>query len=160
MPTGYLSSLFLSFLKCYLFISLFLAELDLRCCPWAFSSCSEWGATLHCSVLASHCSSFFCCGAGPLGMLASVFAAVRFSSCGSLCSVVVWAGAQLPHGMWTLPRPGIRPASPALAGGVPFIVPLGNSSSSYICSFCLLLLAGKQCFVLKVLWFVGSIFYI
>ena len=25
------------------FIDLFLAALGLRCCPWAFSSCGEWG---------------------------------------------------------------------------------------------------------------------
>ena len=30
----------------YLFIYLFLAELGLRCCVWAFSSCSEWGLLL------------------------------------------------------------------------------------------------------------------
>ena len=33
----------------------------------------------------------------------------RLSSCG--------AWAQLLHGMWDLPRPGIQPMSPALAGG-------------------------------------------
>ena len=32
----------------------------------------------------------------------------KLSSCGTL--------AQLPHGMWNLPRPGIKPVSPALAG--------------------------------------------
>ena len=31
------------FKKINLFIYLFLAALGLRCCTWAFSSCSEWG---------------------------------------------------------------------------------------------------------------------
>ena len=31
------------FFKINLFIYLFLAALGLRCCAWAFSSCSEWG---------------------------------------------------------------------------------------------------------------------
>ena len=35
-----LDLLFLFF--CYKFIYLFLAALGLRCCAWAFSSCSEW----------------------------------------------------------------------------------------------------------------------
>jgi len=77
-------------------------------------------------------------------MLASGVAALRLSSCGG-------TGAQLPHGMWNLPEPGIKPVSPALADVLPLTVPLGKSSSSYICSFCLLFLAGKQYFVLKVL---------
>ena len=31
------------FLKINKFIYLFMAALGLRCCVWAFSSCSEWG---------------------------------------------------------------------------------------------------------------------
>ena len=36
----------------------FLAALGLCCCARAFSSCGERGATLHCSVRASHCGGF------------------------------------------------------------------------------------------------------
>ena len=51
---------------------------------------------------ASHCSGFSCCGAQAL-------------RCKSFRSHGAWA--QLPHGMWDLPGPGIEPVSPALAGG-------------------------------------------
>ena len=42
-----------------------------------------------------------------------------FSSCG--------AWAQLLHGMWDLPRPGIEPVSPALAGRFSTTAPPGKS---------------------------------
>ena len=42
-----------------------------------------------------------------------------FSSCGTR--------AQLFRGMWDLPRPGIQPVSPALAGGFLTTAPLGKS---------------------------------
>ena len=64
-----------------MFIYLFLAALGLCWCTWAFSSCSEWGATPHCGAWASHCSGFSCCGARALGMRASVVVAHRLSSC-------------------------------------------------------------------------------
>ena len=61
----------------------------------AFSNCEgRNGATLW----------LRCSGSGHMG----------FSSCG--------AGAQLPHGVWDLPDPGIKPLSPALAGGDLFLV--------------------------------------
>ena len=69
-----------------------------------------------CSVMASHFSGFSCCGAW-----ASVVMACGFSSCGSQAleakvnSCGAWA--KLLWGMWDLPRPGIEPVSPALAGG-------------------------------------------
>ena len=49
----------------------------------------------------------------------------RLSSCGT--------EAQLLHGMWDLPRPGLEPVSPALAGGFLTTVPPGKpqSVSSY-----------------------------
>ena len=43
----------------------------------------------------------------------------RLSSCG--------ARAQLLHGMWDLPRPGIEPVSPALAGRFLTTAPPGKS---------------------------------
>ena len=57
--------------------------LGLHCCAQAFSSCSEWGATLRCGAQASHCSGFSCCGAWALDAWASVVVACRLSSCGS-----------------------------------------------------------------------------
>ena len=53
-----------------------------------------------------------------------------FSSCGSralerrLSSCGAWA--QLLRSMWDLPRPGIEPMSPALAGGFPTTAPPGK----------------------------------
>ena len=93
------------------FIILFLAALGLCCCAR--------GATLRCSARASHCDGFSCCGARALGARASVVVACRLSSCGT------WA--QLLCGMWDLPRPGLEPVSPALAGGFLTTVPQGKS---------------------------------
>ena len=42
-----------------------------------------FGGGLRCSVQASHCSGFSCCGAQALGVHASVVAARGLSSCGS-----------------------------------------------------------------------------
>ena len=40
---------------CIFFIYLFLAALGLRCCAWAFSSCSDWGLlTAVASLVAEH----------------------------------------------------------------------------------------------------------
>ena len=74
------------YLSIFLLINLFLfflAALHLRCCAQAFSSCSNGGATLHCSVGASHCSGLSCCGSWAVGMWASVVVARGLSSCGS-----------------------------------------------------------------------------
>ena len=49
-----------------LFIYL-LAALGLGCYVWAFSNYGEWRLLSHCSVQASHCGSFSCCGAQALG---------------------------------------------------------------------------------------------
>ena len=49
---------------------------------------------------------------------------VGFSSCG--------VRAQLPHGMWHLPRPGIQPVSLALAGRLLTPGLLGKSQARYI----------------------------
>ena len=74
--------------------------LGLRFCGRAFSSCGEWGP-------------LFIAVRGPLTVAASLVAehrlqTRRLSSCGSR--------AQLLCGMWDLPRPGLEPVSPALAG--------------------------------------------
>ena len=72
---------------------LFSHVLGLHCCAWAFSSCCE---------RASHRHAFSCCRAPALGI-------EGFHSCSG-------TGAQLPHGMWDLPRPGIELVSLALQG--------------------------------------------
>ena len=41
-----------------LLLNLVLAVLGLRCCAWAFSSCSKQGAPLHCCVQTPHCKDF------------------------------------------------------------------------------------------------------
>lgn len=52
-------------------------------------------------------------------MGASLVASPRSRAKGS---VVVVPGLQLLRGLWNLPRPGIRPASPCVAGGLPSTV--------------------------------------
>ena len=84
----------------YLFIYLFMAVLGLCFCARAFSSCSKRGP-------------LFIAVRGPLTIVASLVAEHRLqmrrlSSCGSR--------AQLLRDMWDLPRPGLEPVSPALAG--------------------------------------------
>ena len=100
------------FLKIYLFIYLFLflAVLGLRFCVRAFSSCGERGP-------------LFIAVRGPLTIAASLVAehrlqTSRLSSCGSR--------AQLLRGMWDLPRPGLEPGSPALAGRFSTTAPPGK----------------------------------
>ena len=97
--------LFLLFI--YLFI---LAVLGLRFCARAFSSCGERGP-------------LFIAVRRPLTIVASLVAEHRLqmrrlSSCGSR--------AQLLRGMWDLPRPGLEPASPALAGRLSTTAPPGK----------------------------------
>ena len=89
------------------------------------------GATLCCGARASHCGGFSCCGAQALGARASAVVARRLSSCGlralerRLSSCGTWA--QLLRSMWNPPGPGIKPVSPALAGGFLTTVPPGKS---------------------------------
>ena len=87
-----------------------MAVLGLRFCARAFSSCGKWGP-------------LFIAVRGPLTIAASLAAehrlqTRRLSNCGS------WA--QLLCGMWDLPRPGLEPMSPALAGGLPATAPPGK----------------------------------
>ena len=87
--------------------------------PWLFvttlfSSCGGKGLLSGNGTRASLCSGFSCCRAQALGC-------VGFSSWGSqalkhrLKSYCMWAS--LLHGIRGLPRSGIEPVSPALAGG-------------------------------------------
>ena len=94
----------------YLFIYLFMTVLSLRFCARAFSSCGKWGP-------------LFIVVRGPLTIAASLVAehrlqTHRLSNCGSR--------AQLLRGMWDLPRPGLEPMSPALAGRFSTTVPPGK----------------------------------
>ena len=86
--------------------------LGLRFCARAFSSCGERGPLF----IAVH---------GPLTVAASPVAehrlqTRRLSSCSSR--------AQLLRGMWDLPRPGLEPVSPALAGRFSTTAPPGKPS--------------------------------
>ena len=116
---------FIFFLGCIGFSSLCAGFLQLQ----------RAGATLCCSARASHCGGFSCCGARALGVWASVVVAHGLSSCGlravecrlSSCG----SRAQLLHGMWDLPGPGIEPVSPALAGGFLTTVPPGKPRSPF-----------------------------
>ena len=106
-------------------------------CP-GFLQLRRAGATLCCGTRASHCGGFSCCGARALGMWASVVVECGLSSCGSralerrLSSC--GARAQLLHGMWDLPGPGLEPVSPALAGRFLTTVPPGKSQESFFVS--------------------------
>ena len=87
-----------------------MAVLGLRFCVRAFSSCGKRGplfSTVH----------------GPLTIAASLVAEHRLqmrrlSNCGSR--------AQLLRSMWDLPRPGLEPVSPALAGRLSTTAPPGK----------------------------------
>ena len=87
-----------------------MAVLGLHFCVWAFSSCSKWGP-------------LFIAVCGPLTIAASLVVehslqTRRLSNCGSR--------AQLLRGMWDLPRPGLKPMSPALAGRFSTTAPPGK----------------------------------
>ena len=107
---NFVISIFLNFI--YLFIYLFLAVLDLRFCARAFSSCSERGP-------------LFIAVPGPLTIVTSLVVehglqTHRLSSCGSR--------TRLLRDMWDLPRPGLEPVSPALAGRFLTTAPPGKPS--------------------------------
>ena len=90
-----------------------------------FSSCSGWWLLCSCSMQASHCNGFSCCGAWVLGCsgfssCSSWILDLRPSSCG--------AHAQLLCGMWDLPGSGIKPVFPALPGGFFATEPSGKPS--------------------------------
>ena len=123
----YYSFFFLNFIPYILFIYLlFLAVLGLRFCARAFSSCGERGP-------------LFIAVRGPLTIAATLVAehrlqTRRLSSCGSR--------AQLLRGMWDLPRPGLEPVSPALAGRLSTTAP-----------------PGKPCFTILFIFFIFYFFY-
>ena len=110
--TAFLATSFFKFI--YLFI---FAVLGLRFCVRAFCSCGERGP-------------LFIAVRGPLTVAASLVAehrlqTRRLSSCGSR--------AQLLRGMRDLPRPGLEPVSPALAGRLSTTAPPGKPLSYFFC---------------------------
>ena len=87
-----------------------MAVLGLHFCARAFSSCGKWGP-------------LFIVVCGPFTVVASLVAEHRLqmrrlSNCGSR--------AQSLRGMWDLPRPGLEPVSPALAGRFSTTAPPGK----------------------------------
>ena len=99
-----------------------MAVLGLRFCARAFSSCGKWGP-------------LFIAVRGPLTITASLavehrLQTCRLSNCGSQ--------AQLLRSMWDLPRPGLEPVSPALAGRFSTTAPPGKPL------YCLFLILGKS----------------
>ena len=100
--------------------------LGLRCCMQAFSSCGELGPPVAAVRGLLTVAASLCCRARTLGARAfsscSTWALERrVSSCG--------ARAQLPRGTWDLPRPGLEPVSPALAGRFLTTAPPGKPKS-------------------------------
>ena len=89
---------------------LFLVALGVCCCERSLSSCGAW---------TSHCSGVSRCRAWTLGSWASVVVARGLSSCDAWSLVFC--------NIWNLPRAGIKPVSPALAGGFLSTVPPGKS---------------------------------
>ena len=93
-----------------------MAVLGLRFCARAFSSCGKW-------------RPLFIAVRGPLIIAASLVAehrlqTHRLSSCGSR--------AQLLRGVWDLPRPGLKPVSPALAGRFSSTAPPGKPLKNFL----------------------------
>ena len=93
--------------------------LGLCFCARAFSSCGKRGP-------------LFIAVRGPLTIAAYLVVehrlqTRRLSSCGSR--------AQLLHGMWDLPRPGLEPVSPALAGRFSTTTPPAKPPLSFLLSF-------------------------
>ena len=93
-----------------------MSVLGLRFCARAFSSCGERGP-------------LFIAVRGPLTIAASLVAehrlqSRRLSNCGSR--------AQLLRGMWDLPRLGLEPVSPALAGRFSTTAPRGKPQNRHL----------------------------
>ena len=93
-----------------------MAVLGLRLRARAPPSCGKWGPP-------------FIMVCGPLTIAAPPavehrLQTRRLSNCGSQ--------AQLLHGMWDPPRPGLEPVSPASAGRVPTTAPPGKPSFSFL----------------------------
>ena len=102
-------SVFLKYLF-YIFINVFLTALGHHCCARAFSSCAKWGNSLEaCRLLTAVASP----------VVEHELWGVGISSRGSQALSSGFksrAWAWLPPGMRSLPRLGMEPRSPAMAG--------------------------------------------
>ena len=85
-----------------------MAVLGLHFCARAFSSCGKRGP-------------LFIVVCGPLTITAYRLQTCRLSNCGS------WT--QVLRSMWDLPRPGLKPVSPALAGRFSTTAPPGKPTA-------------------------------
>ena len=115
-----------------------MAVLGLRFCARAFSSCGKRGH-----------SSSRCVDLSPSRPLVAKhrLQTCRLSSCGSR--------AELLRGMWDLPRPGLEPASPALAGRFSTTAPPGKPWVVFVGPFLLLCFPFREvpfAFVLELIW--------
>ena len=111
-------------------ICLFLAVLGLRWCMGSSLVVAGRGGLLYgCGAQASYCSDFSWCGAPALGR-------TGFSQCSSwdLEYRLNTCGTQTPllGATWDLPRSGIEPVSPALAGGCFTTEPPGKPPWSFL----------------------------
>ena len=119
-----LYSKFLLVIYFFKFIYLFMAVLGLHFCARAFSSCGKRGP-----LVITVRGPLFIAVRRPLTIVASLVAehrlqTRRLSSCGSR--------AQPLRGMWDLPRPGLEPVSPALAGRLSTTAPPGKPQLSIL----------------------------
>ena len=137
MPDFYILFIFVCFFffKLIYFIYLLLDALGLHCCARAFSSCGEQGllfvavqgllivvaSLVEHGIQARGLQQLWHAGSSSCGLRALE---CRLSSCG--------ARAQLLHGMWDLPGPGLEPMSPALAGGFLTTVPPGKPNARFL----------------------------
>ena len=119
-----------------------MAVLGLRFCARAFSSCGKRGP-------------LFIAVRGPLTIAASLVAehrlqTRRLSNCGSR--------AQLLRGMWDLPRPGLKPVSPALAGRLSTTAPPGKPHLFILAVTCInrIYVQCAPCPVTKLLMLLGT----
>ena len=102
-----------------------------------FSSCGEQGLLSSCSAWASHCGGFSCCGAQAVGYSGTWPLGSRAQA------QSLWFMGLVVCGTWDLPRPGIKPVSPAVPGrffttepaGKPLVLPLNPSPQSWLPSW-------------------------
>ena len=116
---------------CFFIYYLFLAALGLRWCTQLSPVVASRGpSSLRCAGLSLR---WFL----PLRSMGS--RRTGFSSCASPApeckSSSCGTRAQLLCGMWDLPRPGLEPMSPALAGGFLTTVPQGKPKPYFLDSF-------------------------
>ena len=104
-------------------IYLFLVVLGLCCCAWAFPSYGKWGLLF----VGVHRPLTVVVSLGEHRLqthrLQQLWLVGSRAQAGQL-----WPWVQLLHSMWNLPGPGMKPVSPASAGGFLPIAPPGQSN--------------------------------